>query len=238
MIRYRETTEMIPFGRDVKKLKADFVGGECPSWLVLPDTSTYSNNGVDTPASSVIKTADVSVSEMDVIGLQLNNLRLSGNESTTPYPSISIRLVHTDGNGNETESLGVYGENLGNSLRYKVGDTVVYEDTKVGKYVQDFTKSVLVSPTAQYPGNPWWNYANRPKNIGVLIMPIMGCIHVLFDNKPVYSKMNLDEITYTVDGVSHTGVDFSGGVDEWHFEVTSNKGIHASSIDFEIHQSY
>lgn len=238
MIRYREKIELTPYGRDVKELKADFIGGECPSWLILPSGCAYSDNGVDIPENGVLKTINMPLLEMDAIGIQLNNLRLSGNENQTPYPTLSIKLVHLDSNGLEAESIGLYGGNKQNWFAYTIGGTDVYTDD-VGVYLGDTHYSVLVdTDISPYYSRNYYRYANRPKNLGMLVLPIMGCLHGFFNNIPVYSKFNLEAIEYTLDGVEHNGVDFTTGQDSWRFEITSNKSMHMSSVDLLIHQSY
>lgn len=206
MITYINKIVRMPIGRDIKIEKANFFNNVVPSWLILPNRTTFANNGITTYGENVIKTCDFTVEDTEVVEFEIGNLKF---DSETPVASVVLT--------NGIKSVGIYTDGNTNYCKYIDGEEEIFSDDKVGKK-PNFSIGVLSVPSHS-------RYAKRPKNFGLIIMPNQGELYVTINDKPTYSKFDLDTLN----------IDFSG---DWHFELTNNGSISCSSITLCIEQNY
>jgi len=213
MIVKNNVVGQFPVGRFVQKLQSNFILRQIPSWMEVTGTPDYVDNGIDVNGSIALPA--ISMGNVEQVSIEVGNIHWSALP-TNPY----IKLVNGD------KFIGI----VGNKLIYNDGNSNVIND-QMGKLDDNVIWSWCSGVGATQYDNKNTDYHLGSKNIGIVIQPQYGYIHVLYNGDAVHSR----KFSEFMINNSPLNIDFSG---DWHWEIGSGgQEVHVSGIDIEIQQN-
>jgi hypothetical protein len=223
MILFRNSLETIPVGRDIKRIKADFLDGTIPSWLTVPSGTVVENNGMSTTQigsissmpfvirnNVVVNNTSYQLFTLESVAIRVSNWRMERENNDG-----SVKLVSSNG-----VVIGVYGENSTNFFRvYPNGeDGAASIEDEVAVNINGSPGAAIVRVDQIH------EYTSRPKNIEIVLQPEIGHFHFGINGGVAYTYWDLES----------ANIDWSG---IWHFEIESTGLQRLSSLEVEIQQN-